>query len=291
MALKPSERLTLMKEIAKRLTVEGWPFIDATLKAFSLPTSDSWNGSMVSYVLQMIGEAPDNSLMELAEHVGFQFDSKPTRVDPPFWRKGLLRLFITHLSAHRTFATQLQAELLGFGISSFVAHSDIEPTLEWQNEIEAALSTCDALVALLHPDFHRSKWTDQEIGFAMGRGVPVCAVRFGEDPYGFIGRFQAFNGNGKKASRVSAEIFEAFRKHKQTQRRMADVLIAMFADSPSFADSKTRMGYLEELTVWEPSYPSRLRSAVKRNHQIADSFGVADRVEKLIKKWAKRVES
>ncbi len=291
MALKPSERLTLIKEITKRLTGEEWPFIDATLKAFSLPTSDSWNGSVDSYVLQMIEDASDHTLMELAEHVGFQFDTKPTRVDPPFWRKGMLRLFITHLSANRAFAGKLQEELQNYGISSFVAHSDIEPTLEWQNEIETALSTCEALIALLHPDFHKSKWTDQEIGFAMGRGVPVCAVRFGEDPYGFIGRFQAFNGSGKKVSTIGAEIFDAFRKHKQTQRRMSDVLVTMFAESPSFADSKARMGYLEELTVWEPSYPARLRSAVKRNHQIADSFGVNDRVERLIKKWARREES
>jgi len=51
------------------------------------------------------------------------------------------------------------------------------------------------------------------------------------------------------------------------------------------------MSYLEELTVWEASYPARLRSAVKRNHQVADSFGVNDRVERLIKKWARREES
>ena len=29
------------------------------------------------------------------------------------------------------------------------------------------------LVALLTPDFHESKWTDQEVGFAIGKGVLV----------------------------------------------------------------------------------------------------------------------
>src|SRR6266481_6622324 len=287
MALKPSERLTLIKEITKRLTGEEWPFIDATLKAFSLPTSDSWNGSVDSYVLQMIEDASDHTLMELAEHVGFQFDTKPTRVDPPFWRKGMLRLFITHLSANRAFAGKLQEELQNYGISSFVAHSDIEPTLEWQNEIETALSTCEGFVAFLHPDFHKSNWTDQEIGFAMGRGVPVFAVRFGQDPYGFIGRFQAFNGNGKQPSELADEIFDAFRKNKQTRDRMADILITMFAESFNYAQSKTLMTYLEELPIWEPSYPARLRSAIEHNDQVRDSFGVSDRVEKLIAKRQK----
>jgi len=256
-------------------------------KAFSLPTAEAWNRSPESYILEMIENSSDQTLLELAEHVGFQFDTKPARVDPPFWRKGMLRLFITHLSPRRAYAAELQASLQGFGISSFVAHNDIEPTLEWQNEIETALSTCEVLVALLHPDFHNSSWTDQEIGFAMGRGVPVLAVRFGQDPYGFIGRFQAFNGTKKKAPQTASEIFDALRKNKQTQRKMADVLVALFADSPSFAEAKTRVGYLEELTVWEPSYPARIRSAVKHNHQIADAFDVAERAEKLIKKWTK----
>ena len=33
---------------------------------------------------------------------------------------------------------RLQDALLQFGVSAFVAHSDIEPTLEWQDEIEPA---------------------------------------------------------------------------------------------------------------------------------------------------------
>lgn len=91
------------------------------------------------------------------------------------------------------------------------------------------------MIALLHPDFHKSNWTDQETGFAMGRGVPVYAVKFGQDPYGFIARFQAFNGNNKTAAQIGTEIFEAFLKSKQTQKRMGDVLVGLFAESWSFA--------------------------------------------------------
>src|SRR4029077_15913647 len=144
-----------------------------------------------------------------------------------FWRKGILRVFVTHLAAHRVFVGELQEALLPFGISCFVAHTDIEPTSVWQAEIETALATCDALVALLHPNFHASNWTDQEIGFAIGHGVPAFAVRFGQDPYGFIGRFQAFNGNGKTPAALARELFDAYRKNKQTQRRMSEVLVGL----------------------------------------------------------------
>jgi hypothetical protein len=287
MSLTPSQRIRLMREIANRLGGEDYSLIDVTLKQFSLPWSDQWNGSKEEYVLQMLEKAGDLTLLDLAEHVGFQLQSVVTGVDPPFWRKGMFRLFVSHLAAHRAYAAELQEAALPFGISCFVAHNDIEPTQEWQTQIETALTTSDALVALLHPTFHISNWTDQEIGFAMGRGQPVFSVRFGQDPYGFIGRFQAFNGNGKNASALAMELFDAYRKNKQTQRRMSDVLVGLFEESRSFSDAKTRIGYLEDLTVWDSSYTTRIRSALKSNSQVSGSWGVEERIESLSKKWAR----
>lgn len=287
MTLTPSQRITLMKEVSRRLTAEEYPLIDITLQQFSLPWSNEWDGTKEGYVLQMIGDASDQALMDLALHVGFQFEqaSQP-RMEPPFWRKGMLKVFISHLATHKAFAAELQEEFLRYGISAFIAHNDIEPTQEWQTQIETALATCDALIALLHPEFHQSNWTDQEIGFAMGRGLPVFSVRFGQDPYGFIGKFQAFDGKKKNASGLVLELFGTYRKNKQTQRRMGVVLVGLFEESGSFAEAKSLIGYLEEIEVWEPSFSTRLRAAAEGNSQVAGSWGVPGRVESLIKKWA-----
>jgi hypothetical protein len=285
--LSPSQRIALIKGIGKALSSEEWRLIDVTLKQFSLPWSDQWNGSKSDYVLYMIEDAPDQALIDLAEHVGFHFEQETgAGVVPPFWRKGMLRVFITHLAAYRAFAAALQEALLRFGISCFVAHNDIEPTSEWQTQIETALATCEALVALLHPNFHASNWTDQEIGFAMGRGVPTFSVRLGQDPYGFISRFQAFNGSGKTPNELSRELFDTYRKHKQTHRRMSEVLISLFEESDSFAEAKERIGYLEELEHWERSFSTRIRSAAQGNSQVREPWGVSGRVEALVKKWA-----
>jgi hypothetical protein len=176
MSLSPSQRISLMREIAQRLGAEQWAIIDLTLKQFDLPWTNEWNGTGRSneYVIDMIAGAPDQTLIELAKHLGYTLEVlAPSHVEPAFWRKGMFRLFISHLAVHKKWASELQEALLQFGICGFVAHSDIEPTTEWQDQIETALSTCDALVALLHDKFHESKWTDQEVEFAMGRGVPV----------------------------------------------------------------------------------------------------------------------
>lgn len=278
----------LMKEISQRLGGEYWPLIDTTLRQFGLPTTDEWQGQPAAYVLRMIDGASDYALIDLARHTGYEFElaTAPLRVDPPFWRRGMFRLFITHLATHKILAAQLQDALLRYGISSFVAHNDIEPTLEWQTQIETALATCDALVALLHEKFHESKWTDQEIGFAMGRGVPAFAVQLGETPYGFIARFQAFNGH-RPVDELAGELFDSFRKNKQTQQKTSEAVIALFEDSRSFAEAKRNMGFLEQLEVWEPSFSSRIRAAVQHNEQVGGSWGVQGRVESLIKKREK----
>lgn len=275
MSLGTSQRIELIKEISRRLSVEEWPLIDVTLRQFSLPWSDEWQGNKDAYILNMTETASDQALVDLASHVGFRFEEASPGIDPPFWRQGMLRVFLSHLAANRVYAASLQDALLSYGISVFVAHSDIEPTRDWQTQIETALATCDALLALLHPNFHQSYWTDQEIGFAMGRGVPVFSVRLGQDTYGFIGRFQAFNSREDLVADLVMDLFTPYRKDKQTQRRMAEVLIGRFIESESFASAKQRMGYLEELEIWDKSFSKRIESAVDSNSQIAGACGVS----------------
>lgn len=288
MALTASQRVVYLREIGKRLGAEEWPLIDMTLSQFELPTDDQWGPDKAAYVMHMARKAPDGVLTELAQHVGYLVEEVPKPgIVPPFWRPRMFRVFISHLATHRKLASLLQEAFLPYGISAFVAHNDIEPTQEWQLQIESALTTADSLVALLHPEFHESNWTDQEIGFAMGRGLPVFAVRFGQDPYGFIGRFQAFTGAGKAPAQLARELFDAYRKSKQSQTRMAEVLVALFEDSDSFAEAKARIGYLWELEVWDAAFISRINAALESNSQINGSWGVPDRVKALAKKWAK----
>lgn len=280
--LKPSERIKLIKEISRRLSSEEWPVIDMSLKQFSLPWSDEWDGSKEAYVIQMMDEARDDVLLALARHVGYDSDPIRSTVEPGFWLPDHFRLFISHLATFKHDATILQGALNEYQISSFVAHNDIEPTTEWQNVIEAALSTADAMIVLLHEGFHHSNWTDQEIGYAMGRSVLILTVRFEQDPYGFIGRFQALNGNGKEIKTLGKEIFDILIKHKQTRRRIAEALVARLEQSDSYAEAKTNIGLLEEVTYWDSSFDDRCLAAIESNSQVKDSFGVPGRINRLI---------
>ncbi len=289
MKLTKSQRVKVIQNVASHLGPDDWTNIDLVLNQFGFPTRDEWQGDRISYVVRMIENAKDDELVELGEHFGMTPAGKDLSVEAekhiPYWQDGHLRVFISHLTGEKEQAAQIQTYMRRYGMSGFVAHKDIDPTAEWQIEIETALTTCDVLVALIHPDFVMSKWCDQEIGYALGRGIPVFAVRLGADPHGFVGRFQAFNGNGKAPSQIAKELFEAAINHKKLQYKMADAVIDLFVTSGSFAAAKERVSYVERLKVWEPSYSTRIEKALKTNHQIYGSWDVPQQVNALINKW------
>ena len=280
--LNPSERVTLIAEVARRLGAEDWPLIDLTLRQFSFPVDDDWRGDKEPYVIAMVEGSADGDIVALARHVGYDYSSARPSVEPGFWRPGYLRLFLSHLSAAKDSAGELQKHLLRFGVSAFVAHNDIEPTKEWQDEIQVALATCDALLALLHPGFHVSNWTDQEIGYVMGRQVLIIAARFGQDPYGFIGRFQAVQGEGKEPEVLARELLDILLRHRLTRKRMAEALVALLEQADSFPAAKSRTSLLGGVDYWDATLTQRVRAAVEANGQVREAWGVPARLETLI---------
>jgi hypothetical protein len=292
MPLTASLRVKLLTAVANHLAAEEWPIIDLTLDQFGLSTTESWSGTKVGYIIEIAKNGNDDTITGLAEHCGIPVEHGVVQpnVQAAFWKPDHFRLFLSHLATHKKFTSELQQALEHYGITAFVAHKDINPTAEWQNEIELALSTCDGLLALLHPGFHVSNWTDQEIGFVMGRAMPVFSITLGETPYGFIGKTQAFNGIGKTAVVLAREIFDALRKNKQTQDKMAEIVVSLFENSGSFDAAKAGMTYLEELTVWKHGFAKRIKEAAENNSQISFAWGVPERVAALLKKKGEKVD-
>ena len=70
----------------------------------------------------------------------------------------------------------------------------------------------DGFAALMTKNFHDSNWTDQEIGFALGRGVMVIAVNLGRNPYGFIGDMQALKTSWAKSCPADHQASAAARR-------------------------------------------------------------------------------
>ncbi len=141
---------------------------------------------------------------------------------PAAWRDTtVLRLFISHISKDKVVAQRLKEGLVSHSIAGFVAHEDIEPTEAWEREIERALSTMDAMVAVLTDGFSKSHWWQQEVGFALGRGAKVISFKWGEDPVGFLSKDQALSRRNRTAEQIAAEIERLLAKDARTAEPLA----------------------------------------------------------------------
>lgn len=201
------------------------------------------------------------------------------------WKPALFRLFLSHVSKHKVAVSKLKFQLGKYGIDSFVAHEDIEPNQEWQNDIELALRSMHALVALLTPDFHQSKWTDQEVGVALGKGTLVIPVRLGLDPYGFIGKVQGLPGNLDDPVSLASSIVDLLLKHKSTADKMQEALILGLEKAGSFDAAKVVTKKIAGLRHISTDQLTRMQAAVEINDQVSGSFGVPERIQQTVQRF------
>ena len=187
------------------------------------------------------------------------------------WGEGSVRIFISHVAKCRGLARKIQEGLTDFGIASFVAHKDIEPAADWQSEIELALFSMDMLVALLTEGFSESKWTDQEVGVAIGREVPVVSVALGVDPYGFIGKYQAILG--KDIDQILNEILSILFKRDGVRDVANNAFVKNVANADSFDRANFLARYLPMLDQLSPDQEQALVNAFNTNSQVYDAFG------------------
>lgn len=190
------------------------------------------------------------------------------------WPDGQFRLFLSHVSLHKVQVSELKDALSTYGIAGFVAHEDIQPSLEWQREIEIALRSMHALAALITTDFHASNWTDQEIGWAFGRGVLVVPVRLGVDPYGFAGKVQGFKGNLDHPQALASAIKKILLNNPQTHREMRRALVSAFSDVTSFNSAIMLSKIIVQIADFTEEEKIALRNACKENSQVSGAFGV-----------------
>lgn len=182
------------------------------------------------------------------------------------WESQKFRLFLSHKSEDRKQTAALKSRLQLFGVSCFVAHEDISPTKTWQDEIENALATMDGFVAAMTENFHESYWTDQEVGYALARGVPIIALRLGRDPYGFIAKFQALTCDWSDAAEkiVKALIGDSrmFRAYTQALR-----------NCPNYDGGNTLAKVLPSIGLLSPQQIDDLVTAYNETSELRGSYG------------------
>ena len=193
------------------------------------------------------------------------------------WPKGRFRLFLSHVSSQIVVMDKLKIELELRGVSAFLSHSDIKPSLDWQDELERGLRSMQALAAIITPDFHASEWTDQEIGWALGRGVVVVPVRATAEEYGFPRKYQAVRGNLDEPAKLAASIVRTLLANEQTHGEMRRCLVHAFCESRSAQIAGLLGELMTEVEDFTDDEKTNLQTACTSHANAADSCSAASR--------------
>jgi len=226
-----------------------------------------------------------SGLLENTDPVAKQIDYS---VLDDVWESGYFRLFISHKTSKEELAQNLSKQLRVYGVSSFVATDKIKPTEEWARKLEAAMFSAEALVGLISDDFINSEWTDQEMGIAYGRNIPIITVNLERDPYGFMAKYQAIvYEKVRKVDMLAKKVFEVLKNKHTLKDRMQEALAASFLHSISYEESKAKMELLLEFERITEKALRLVEQAYAENSQVKKCFFVRDNLPTLKRRIAK----
>ena len=212
-------------------------------------------------------------------------DPEPTYVPDSLsiWKPGMVRLFISHRDTHKSQANELARALEPYGISSFVAHDAIMPMTQWQAEIRKGLETMEIMLAFVTDDFHESVWTNQEIGFALARNIPIISLKLQQsDPQGFIGDQQALKGRLDDPAESVQDIYDLLAERLGNGERLQGGLISAFVASPDFFETRKRFDHMNKVVKrLSEDDVARIIDGFAANHHLYDAIYLTNKYQRL----------
>lgn len=250
-----------------------------TLDQFGFDTYDSNDEEFEPnrYLIAQIKDGADEAITSLHEYCLGDEAAPVVRTSDTPWGPLPAYVFLSHIHQHRAWVGEVKQVLARYGIDAFVAHEDIDPSQSWREVIKAALSTCHLFVALLHDGFHASQWCDQEVGWVLGRGIPIMPVRLSVRDHfdGFLADFQDASWTDSP-SVMGERIFTALLGDQRTRTVGVRALAEAFVTSRSFHTTRKLWALLETQGQIESGQLRRLEYAVQTNRQVYEANAAPD---------------
>jgi hypothetical protein len=104
-----------------------------------------------------------------------------------------LKAFVSYSTHDKQWGGEVKRFLDWNGVSSFLAHDDLQVSEEWKERIYRELLDSDIFICLLSTHYRDSDWCSQEIGIAVAReDIAIIPISLdGTHSYGFIGHLQS----------------------------------------------------------------------------------------------------
>lgn len=187
-----------------------------------------------------------------------------------------LRIFFSYSTKDKQIVGELKQHLELLGFEVFLAHEDIEPCIEWQEDIIKNLLRSDVFIPLFTNDFKESGWTDQEIGIAIAGDKFIIPLQTNVAPYGFIGKIQSLKINEDNLEETTHEIVKLIKTKSKFKEDIKSFVINSLASSTSWVKAKARARQLVDFESFSPEEINRIHKAIVENSEVYESFGARD---------------
>jgi len=180
-----------------------------------------------------------------------------------------IKAFLSYNSKDKVIAGRVKVCLEQYGVSVFLAHSDLEGGVQWEREIISQIRTCDVFLPFLTSQFRESQWTDQEVGvgIASSRVIIPLSVK-GLKPHGFLARYQAFKFDLEGLNQSCRSVLLAIKNNKKLREKVQNSFIERFVRSGSFIEANELSGLLEDFGPYGIKQVNRIFLGYLQNSQI-----------------------
>lgn len=178
-----------------------------------------------------------------------------------------LRVFVSYSSDDKFLAGEIKRILEQYGLSVFLAHDDIEPLCDWQEEISKNLNECDIFIPVLTGSFRESFWTDQEIGMAFALKKMIMPLKVDTAPYGFISKIQACKLDVDIPRRSCLKIIKVL-KDSQFKKSLLDSLLRGLENARDFDDATKALKKLDDFESFDEEQVNQIMRIAIRNNQF-----------------------
>ncbi|WP_303323632.1 toll/interleukin-1 receptor domain-containing protein [Actinomyces radicidentis] len=170
-------------------------------------------------------------------------------------------------------ATHLRDALALMHVDAVMARSAIDPGADWEQTIRGHLESSEALVCVGTPGFTSRPWCQQEVGWALGRRIPIMWIQYTRDelPAGFLARTQALDAVDKQSSEVARALLAWLARASGTRDAVAETLVSALEGSESFSDARDAAGLLALVGPVDTSVWSRVEAAAEANNQVGNA--------------------
>ncbi len=183
---------------------------------------------------------------------------------------GYSNAFVSYQTEDRAVAGSLRDALTPAGITAFLAHEDIDVSVEWRGRLLQELHRADVFIAVLSAAYLRSHWCIQESGIAAYKPdllvIPLSLD--GTIPPAFLGGFQS-------ARLVPASLSPATLAPAYTSKEPAKGLynlITIVENSINYRDAEANFAFImPHVVAMGPEHAAALIEATASNDQVSNA--------------------